>query len=307
MTSAAAPTALSPHLAKLESEAIGILREVGFSARRPVLLTSLGKDSAVVLHLARKAFFPGRLPFPLMHVDTGWKFQAMLDYRDQLAQQPGIELLVYANPEGARRGISPLASGAALHTQVMKTEALRQALDLHGFDVIIGGARRDEEKSRAKERVFSLRGPGHSWNPRDQRPELWALWNTRLGEGETLRVFPVSDWTERDIWDYILAEEIPLVPLYFAAPRPVLHRGGTLIMRDDDRMPLAPGETPEIRNIRFRTLGCWPLTGAIDSHAATVADIVEELRASQASERAGRLIDGEGEASMERRKREGYF
>ncbi|MFZ4406133.1 MAG: sulfate adenylyltransferase subunit CysD [Paracraurococcus sp.] len=299
--------ALSPHLAKLEAEAIGILREVGFSARRPVLLTSLGKDSAVVLHLARKAFFPGRLPYPLMHVDTGWKFRAMLEYRAELGRQPGVELLVYQNQDGIRRGISPLASGAALHTQVMKTEALRQALDLHGFDAIIGGARRDEEKSRAKERVFSLRGPGHSWNPRDQRPELWALWNTRLGEGETLRVFPVSDWTERDIWDYILAEEIPLVPLYFAAPRPVLRRGGTLVMLDDDRMPLAPGETPEIRTIRFRTLGCWPLTGAIESRAATVSDIVEELRLSQASERAGRLIDGEGEASMEFRKREGYF
>ena len=301
------PSHLPPHLARLESEAIGILREVAAACRRPVLLTSLGKDSSVLLHLARKAFFPGRLPFPLLHVDTGWKFRAMLEHRDRLAAEPGLRLLVHTNPEGSRRGIDPIASGAALHTQVMKTEALRQALDAHGFDAAIGGARRDEERSRAKERVFSLRGPGHAWNPRDQRPELWSLWNTRLGHGETLRVFPLSDWTEADVWDYVAAEAIPVVPLYFAAARPVVRRGGAWILRDDDRLPLLPGETPELRRVRFRTLGCWPLTGAIESTAATLPEIIAEMRASRASERAGRLIDGEGAASMESKKREGYF
>jgi sulfate adenylyltransferase subunit 2 len=298
---------LRPHLARLEAEAIGILREVAAACRRPVLLTSLGKDSSVLLHLARKAFFPGRLAFPLLHVDTGWKFRAMLEHRDRLAAEPGLRLLVHHNAEGARRGIDPVVSGAALHTQVMKTEALRQALDLHGFDAAIGGARRDEERSRAKERVFSLRGPGHAWNPRDQRPELWSLWNTRLGPGETMRVFPLSDWTEADVWDYVAAEAIPVVPLYFAAPRPVVRRGGSWILRDDDRLPLLPGEMPEWRSIRFRTLGCWPLTSAIESSAATLPEIIAEMRASRASERVGRLIDGEGAASMESKKREGYF
>ena len=272
-----------------------------------MLLTSLGKDSSVLLHLARKAFFPGRLPFPLLHVDTGWKFRAMIEHRDRLAAEPGIELLVHRNAEGPLRGINPIASGAALHTQVMKTEALRQALDAHGFDAAIGGARRDEERSRAKERVFSLRGPGHAWNPRDQRPELWSLWNTRLGPGESLRVFPLSDWTEADVWDYVAAEAIPVVPLYFAARRPVVRRGGAWILRDDDRLPLLPGEAPEWRSVRFRTLGCYPLTGAVESTAATLPEIIAEMRASRASERAGRLIDGEGAASMESKKREGYF
>lgn len=272
-----------------------------------MLLTSLGKDSGVLLHLARKAFFPGRLPFPLLHIDTGWKFRAMIAFRAGLAAEPGIEVLVHTNQDGLRRGINPIASGAALHTQVMTTEPLRQALDTHGFDTAIGGARRDEEKSRAKERVFSLRGRGHAWNPRDQRPELWSLWNTRLGPGETLRVFPLSDWTKHDIWDYVLAEGVPVVPLYFAALRPVMRRAGTWIVLDDDRMPLAPGEAPKLRSVRFRTLGCWPLTGAVESRAATLPEIIAEMRGSRLSERAGRLIDGEGEASIERKKREGYF
>jgi sulfate adenylyltransferase subunit 2 len=298
---------LTPHLARLEAEAIGILREVAAACLRPVLLTSLGKDSAVLLHLARKACHPGRLPFPLLHVDTGWKFREMIAYRDQVLAASGVELIVHVNEDGRRRGIDPVTSGAALHTRVMKTEALRQALDRHGFDAAIGGARRDEERSRAKERVFSLRGPGHAWMPRDQRPELWGLWNTRLGPGESLRVFPLSDWTEADVWDYVAAERIPVVPLYFATRRPVVRRGGAWILRDDDRLPLLPGEAPEWRSVRFRTLGCWPLTGAIESTAATLPEIIAELHASRSSERAGRLIDGEGEASMERKKREGYF
>jgi sulfate adenylyltransferase subunit 2 len=298
---------LAPHLARLEAEAIGILREVAAACRRPVLLYSIGKDSSVLLHLARKAFFPGRLPFPLLHVDTGWKFREMIAFRDQVAAQFGLEFIVHANAEGRRRGINPIDSGAALHTRVMKTEALRQALDLHGFDAAIGGARRDEERSRAKERVFSLRGPGHAWNPRDQRPELWGLWNTHLGPGESLRVFPLSDWTEADIWDYVLTEGIAVVPLYLARPRPVVRRDGAWIVLDDDRMPLRAGESPEWRSVRFRTLGCWPLTGAIESEAATLPGIIAEMRRSPISERAGRLIDGDGEASMESKKREGYF
>lgn len=298
---------LTSHLARLEAEAIGILREVAAACRRPVLLYSIGKDSSVLLHLARKAFFPGQMPFPLLHVDTGWKFREMIAHRDRTVVEFGLELIVHTNEDGRRRGIDPIVSGAAMHTQVMKTEALRQALDLHGFDAAIGGARRDEDRSRAKERVFSLRGPGHSWNPRDQRPELWGLWNTRLRPGETLRVFPLSDWTEADIWDYVLAEDIAVVSLYLARNRPVIRRGGNWIMRDDDRMPLLPGERPESRSVRFRSLGCWPLTGAIESTAATLPEIIAEMRASRSTERAGRLIDGEGDASMESKKREGYF
>jgi sulfate adenylyltransferase subunit 2 len=298
---------LTSHLARLEAEAIGILREVAAACRRPVLLYSIGKDSSVLLRLARKAFFPGQMPFPLLHVDTGWKFREMIAHRDRTVAELGLELIVHTNEDGRRRGIDPIVSGAAMHTQVMKTEALRQALDLHGFDAAIGGARRDEDRSRAKERVFSLRGPGHSWNPRDQRPELWGLWNTRLRPGESLRIFPLSNWTEADIWDYVLVENIPVVSLYLARFRPVIRRGGTWIMRDDDRMPLLPGEQPEPRSVRFRSLGCWPLTGAIESTAVTLPEIIAEMRASRSTERAGRLIDGEGEASMESKKREGYF
>ncbi|KAA2212838.1 sulfate adenylyltransferase subunit CysD [Teichococcus oryzae] len=297
----------SSRFSRLEGEAIGILREAAAACRRPVLLYSIGKDSSVLLHLARKAFFPGRMPFPLLHIDTGWKFREMIAHRDRIVAELGLELLVHVNVEGRRRGINPFTSGAAVHTQVMKTEALRQALDLHGFDAAIGGARRDEERSRAKERVFSLRGSGHSWNPRDQRPELWGLWNTRLGPGESLRVFPLSNWTEADIWDYVLSEDIPVVPLYLARERPVIRRSGIWIMRDDDRMPLLPDEQPETRSVRFRSLGCWPLTGAIESTATTVQDIIAEMRATRWTERAGRVIDGEGEASMESKKREGYF
>ena len=298
---------LTAHLSRLEAEAIGILREVAAACDRPVVLYSIGKDSSALLHLARKAFFPCGVPFPLLHVDTGWKFREMIAHRDRVVAELGLNLIVYTNEEGRRRGISPIASGATVHTQVMKTEALRQALDLHRFDAAIGGARRDEDRSRAKERIFSLRGPGHSWNPRDQRPELWNLWNTRLAPGESLRIFPLSNWTEGDVWDYILAENIPVVPLYFARHRPVIRRNGIWIMRDDDRMPLLPGEQPEMRSVRFRSLGCWPLTGAIESTATTLQEVVAETHASRSSERAGRLIDGSGDASMESKKRAGYF
>ena len=260
-----------------------------------------------MLHLARKAFFPGKPPFPLLHIDTGWKFSEMIAFRDETARRFGLDLLVHLNEEGKRRGINPITSGSALHTAVMKTEALKQALDRHGFDAAFGGARRDEEKSRAKERVFSLRSAEHGWNPKNQRPELWRLYNTRLRPGESMRVFPLSNWTELDIWEYIAIEQIPVVPLYFAKRRPVVTRDGVLIMRDDDRLPLQPGEHPEIRLVRFRTLGCYPLTGAIESTAATPSDIVEELRRSRWSERQGRLIDKDEEAAMERKKREGYF
>jgi sulfate adenylyltransferase subunit 2 len=301
------PRRLTGHLAQLEAEAIGIIREAAASFRKPVMLYSIGKDSGVMLHLARKAFRPGRLPFPLLHVDTGWKFREMIAFRDALARDPALELLVYHNPEGAARGIDPIASGAALHTQVMKTEALKQALDRHGFDAALGGARRDEEKSRAKERIFSLRGAGHGWDPRDQRPELWSLFNTRLHPGQSMRVFPLSNWTEYDVWDYVQAEELPVVPLYFARPRPVVRRQGSWIMVDDDRFPLHPGEQPEWRSVRFRTLGCYPLSGAVESTAATLPEIIAEMRGARSSERQGRLIDGEAEASMERKKREGYF
>jgi sulfate adenylyltransferase subunit 2 len=295
------------HLARLEAESIGIMREVVAQFRNPVMLYSIGKDSSVMLHLACKAFFPARLPFPLLHIDTLWKFREMIAFRDETARRLGLELLVHTNEDGPRRGIDPITSGSALHTTVMKTEALKQALDRHGFDAAFGGARRDEEKSRAKERVFSLRDANHGWNPKRQRPELWHLYNTRLRDGESMRVFPLSNWTELDVWEYIRAEEIPVVPLYFAKMRPVVERDGAWIMVDDDRLPLRPGEHPELRCVRFRTLGCYPLTGGIESAAATLDDIVSELRASRRSERQGRLIDTDEDSAMERKKREGYF
>ena len=298
---------LTPHLARLEAEAIGILREGACAFRRPVLLYSIGKDSSVLLHLALKAFYPGKLPFPLLHIDTTWKFREMISFRDATVQRLGLELLVHTNAEGLARGINPITSGSALHTQVMKTEALRQALDQYGFDAAFGGARRDEEKSRAKERVFSFRGPGHVWDPRAQRPELWSLFNTRIHQGESMRIFPLSNWTEYDVWEYIAAESIPVVPLYFAAPRPMVRRSGGWIMVDDERLPLETGEAPETRMVRFRTLGCYPLSGAIESTATTLPDIIAEMRAARRSEREGRLIDHDSEASMERKKREGYF
>jgi sulfate adenylyltransferase subunit 2 len=283
------------------------MREVVAEFRNPVMLYSIGKDSSVLLHLARKAFFPSALPFPLLHIDTGWKFREMIAFRDATARQLGLDLVVHTNQEGRARGIDPITSGSALHTAVMKTEALKQALDGHAFDAALGGARRDEEKSRAKERIFSLRNAAHAWNPKSQRPELWRLYNTRLGERESMRVFPLSDWTELDVWEYIAAEQVPVVPLYFAKLRPVIRRAGVWIMVDDQRLPIAPGEQPDLRCVRFRTLGCYPLTGAIESTAATPAEIVAELRDARQSERQGRLIDGDEEAAMERKKREGYF
>ena len=298
---------LPADLRRLESEAIGILREAAAEFRNPVLLYSIGKDSSVLLHLALKAFYPSKLPFPVLHIDTNWKFREMIAFRDETASRLGLELIVHTNQEGLERGIDPIVSGSALHTQVMKTEALKQALDRYGFDVAFGGARRDEEKSRAKERIFSLRGAGHTWNPRAQRPELWHLFNTRLRPGESMRVFPLSNWTELDVWRYIEGEGIPVVPLYFARERPVVRRGDTWIMVDDDRLPLEPGETPQRRRVRFRTLGCYPLSGAVESAAASVAEIIAELRSAGLSERQGRLIDSDSEASMERKKREGYF
>ena len=295
------------HLKRLEAESIGIMREVMAEFRNPVMLYSIGKDSTVMVHLARKAFFPAKPPFPLLHIDTGWKFREMIAFRDATARRLGLDLLVHVNEEGRARGINPITSGSSLHTAVMKTEALKQALDRHGFDAAFGGARRDEERSRAKERIFSARSAEHGWNPRNQRPELWRLYNTRLRDGESMRVFPLSNWTERDVWEYIAAEEIDVVPLYFAALRPVVRRGGVWIMVDDDRLPLEDGERPEVRRVRFRTLGCYPLTGAIESAAATPAEIVAELRDTRRSERQGRLIDSDEEAAMERKKREGYF
>jgi sulfate adenylyltransferase subunit 2 len=300
-------TTLSPHLRRLEAEAIYIIREVAAEFRKPVLLYSIGKDSSVLLHLALKAFHPGRLPFPLLHVDTTWKFKDMIRFRDETARRLALDLIVHVNPDGIARGIGPIASGSSLHTQVMKTEALRQALDKHGFDAALGGARRDEEKSRAKERIFSFRSAGHAWDPRTQRPELWHLYNTRIAPGESMRVFPLSNWTELDVWQYIAAEGIPVVPLYFAARRPVVARDGALIMVDDDRLPLLPGEAPAARSVRFRTLGCYPLSGAVESDAATVKDIVAEMLRTRSSERQGRMIDHDDTASMERKKREGYF
>ena len=297
----------SAHLRRLESEAIAILREVVAEFRNPVMLYSIGKDSSVMLHLAMKAFFPARPPFPLLHVDTTWKFREMIAFRDETAARLGLDLLIHVNEEGVERGVSPVDSGSSVHTQVMKTEGLRQALDKWGFDAAFGGARRDEEKSRAKERIFSHRSAQHGWDPRNQRPELWRLFNTRIKPGESMRVFPLSNWTELDVWDYIAEENIPVVPLYFAKERPVVERDGSLIMVDDDRLPLLPGETPRMEKVRFRTLGCYPLTGAIHSDAASLEDIIAEMRASTTSERQGRLIDHDESGSMEKKKREGYF
>ena len=297
----------TPHLRRLEAESIAIFREAVAEFRSPVMLYSIGKDSSVMLHLARKAFFPSKPPFPLLHIDTGWKFRDMIAFRDATATRLGLDLRVHQNAEGVARGINPIASGSALHTAVMKTEALKQALDRGGFDAAFGGARRDEEKSRAKERVFSLRSAAHSWDPRRQRPELWHLYNTRLAEQQSVRVFPLSNWTEVDIWRYIDAEQIPVVPLYFAAPRPVVDRGGQWIMVDDERLPLAASEVPQQRLVRFRSLGCYPLTAAIESQAVNVSEIIAELLGMRQSERGGRLIDNDQDAAMERKKREGYF
>ena len=299
--------ALPRHLRRLEAESIEIMRDVVAEFKKPVMLYSIGKDSSVMLHLAVKAFHPAKLPFPLMHVDTTWKFREMIAFRDQTAKRLGVDLIVHINQDGVSRGINPIASGSSLHTQVMKTDALKQALDLYGFDAAFGGARRDEEKSRAKERIFSFRSPGHVWDPRNQRPELWNLFNTRIRQGETMRVFAMSNWTELDVWEYIMLEKIPVVPLYFAKPRPVVHRNGTLIMVDDERLPLQPNEKPEMRMIRFRTLGCYPLSGAIESEAASIEEIVAEMQTAKVSERQGRLIDSDEAASMEKKKREGYF
>ncbi len=294
------------HLDALEAESIHILREVVAEAEAPVMLYSVGKDSAVMLHLARKAFYPAPPPFPLLHVDTTWKFRAMYDLRDRAATAAGMELLVYRNPDAEARGINPFDHGS-LHTDLWKTEGLKQALDLHGFDVAFGGARRDEEKSRAKERVFSFRTAAHRWDPKAQRPELWRLYNSRKAKGESIRVFPISNWTELDIWQYILREGIEIVPLYFAAPRPTVERDGMLLMVDDDRFRLAPGEVPIKRSIRFRTLGCYPLTGAVESEAATLSEVIQEMLLTTTSERQGRAIDHDQSASMEKKKAEGYF
>jgi len=305
--SLAPPPARLTHLQRLEAESIHILREVAAECARPVLLYSIGKDSAALLHLARKAFHPAPPPFPLLHVDTTWKFRAMYALRDRMAAESGMALIVYKNPEAVERGVNPFDHGSAVHTDLWKTQGLKQALDLHGFDAAIGGARRDEEASRAKERVFSFRGPGHRWDPRRQRPELWSLYNPRVSPGETMRVFPLSNWTELDVWDYIAAENIPVVDLYFAAPRPVVERQGALIVVDDERMRLNPGEKAEVRTVRFRTLGCYPLSGAIESEATTLDAVIAEMRASRSSERQGRLIDRDQAGSMERKKQEGYF
>jgi sulfate adenylyltransferase subunit 2 len=295
------------HLRRLEAESIHIMREVVAEFRNPVMLYSIGKDSSVMLHLAMKAFYPSKPPFPLLHVDTTWKFREMIGFRDETAKRLGLDLLVHVNEEGVKRGINPFDSGSSLHTQVMKTEALKQALDKYGFDAAFGGARRDEEKSRAKERIFSFRTAAHAWDPKNQRPELWRVYNTRVNKGESIRVFPLSNWTELDIWQYILMEQIPIVPLYFAARRPIVERDGMLMMVDDDRMKLKAGEKVEQRLVRFRTLGCYPLTGAIESPAATLEDIVTEMFTATTSERQGRLIDHDEKSSMEKKKKEGYF
>jgi sulfate adenylyltransferase subunit 2 len=295
------------HLKRLEAESIEIMREVVAEFRNPVMLYSIGKDSSVMLHLAIKAFYPAPLPFPLLHVDTTWKFREMISFRDETARRLGLNLIVYVNQEGLDRGINPIASGSAVHTHVMKTEALRKALDAHGFDAAFGGARRDEEKSRAKERIFSFRSKEHVWDPRNQRPELWSLFNTRIQPGESIRVFPLSNWTELNVWQYIRAENIPVVPLYFAKVRPVVRRSDTWIMVDDERLPLELGEQPDMRLVRFRTLGCYPLTGAIETNATTLDDIIAEMERATVSERQGRLIDTDETASMEKKKREGYF
>ena len=295
------------HLERLEAEAIHIMREVVAEADKPVMLYSVGKDSAVMLHLARKAFYPAPPPFPLLHVDTTWKFKAMYELRDTMARESGMELLVYHNPEAQARGINPFDHGP-LHTDMWKTEGLKQALDLHGFDAAFGGARRDEEKSRAKERIFSFRTASHGWDPKNQRPELWNLYNARKSKGESIRVFPISNWTELDVWQYIQLEDIPIVPLYFADKRPTVERDGLLLMVDDERFPLEPGEEPQMRSIRFRTLGCYPLTGAVESEAATLSEVIQETLLTTTSERQGRAIDKDaGGAGMEKKKQEGYF
>jgi sulfate adenylyltransferase subunit 2 len=299
--------AVISHLRRLEAESIHIMREVVSEFRNPVMLYSIGKDSSVMLHLALKAFYPSKPPFPLLHVDTTWKFREMIAFRDETAKRLGLDLLVHINEEGVKRGINPFDSGSSLHTQVMKTESLKQALDKHGFDAAFGGARRDEEKSRAKERIFSFRTAAHAWDPKNQRPELWRVYNTRINKGESIRVFPLSNWTELDIWQYILMERIPIVPLYFAKERPVVARDGMLMMVDDDRLKLKPGERIEQRLVRFRTLGCYPLTGAIESAAASLEDIVTEMFTATTSERQGRLIDHDEKSSMEKKKKEGYF
>jgi len=295
------------HLKALEAESIQIMREVAAEFDNPVMLYSIGKDSSVLLHLARKAFYPGKIPFPLMHVDTNWKFKEMIEFRDHLAKKYDFELLVHKNPEGMAMGMSPFKHGSAKHTDVMKTQGLKQALDKHGFDAAFGGARRDEEKSRAKERVYSFRDKKHRWDPKNQRPELWNIYNSKVDRGESIRVFPLSNWTELDIWQYIYQEQIEMVPLYFSAPRPVVERDGSLIMVDDERMPLEEGEVPEIKNVRFRTLGCYPLTGAIESEAQTLPEIIQEMLLTTTSERQGRVIDNDSAGSMEKKKMEGYF
>jgi sulfate adenylyltransferase subunit 2 len=302
----ALPSSPLTHLQRLEAESIHILREVVAEAERPVMLYSIGKDSAVMLHLAKKAFYPAPPPFPLLHVDTTWKFQAMYDLRDKAAQAAGMDLIVHQNPDAVAQGINPFDHGS-LHTDLWKTEGLKQALDKYGFDAAFGGARRDEEKSRAKERVFSFRTASHRWDPKNQRPELWNLYNARKNKGESMRVFPISNWTELDIWQYILAEGIEIVPLYFAAPRPTVERDGLILMVDDERFRLRPGETPVERSVRFRTLGCYPLTGAVESEAASLEDVIQEMLLTTTSERQGRAIDHDQAASMEKKKQEGYF
>lgn len=291
----------------LEAESIEIIREAVATARNPVMMYSIGKDSSVMLHMARKAFYPAPPPFPLLHIDTGWKFKAMYAHRTRMVAESGTRLITHTNPEGRAAGVGPFTHGSSYHTDVMKTQALKQALDAHGFDIVFGGARRDEEKSRAKERVFSFRAPGHRWDPKAQRPELWSLYNTRIGQDESIRVFPISNWTELDIWQYIYAEDIPIVPLYLAAERPVVQRDGQLLMVDDDRYPFAPGEEPQMRKVRFRTLGCWPLTAAIESDADTLEAVIAETFNARSSERQGRLIDSDSPGSMEKKKQEGYF
>ena len=295
------------HLRQLEAESIHIIREVAAEFENPVMLYSIGKDSSVMLHLARKAFYPGKIPFPLMHVDTTWKFREMIEFRDRMVREYGFELLIHTNEEGVRQGINPFTHGSAVYTDVMKTEGLKQALDKYKFDAAFGGARRDEEKSRAKERIFSFRTATHCWDPKNQRPELWNLYNARVKQGESIRAFPISNWTELDIWQYIYLEQIPIVPLYYSKVRPVVERDGMLILLDDDRIQLEPGEKVEMKSVRFRTLGCYPLTGAVESTAATLPEIIQEMLLTRTSERQGRLIDHDQAGSMEKKKQEGYF
>ncbi|MET3955891.1 sulfate adenylyltransferase subunit 2 [Rhodococcus sp. OAS809] len=300
-------TATLTHLERLEAESIHIMREAVAQSENPVMLYSVGKDSAVMLHLARKAFYPSKLPFPLLHVDTTWKFREMYKLRDSTAAAGDLDLIVHTNPDCVKQGINPFTHGSAVHTDMWKTEGLKQALDHYKFDAAFGGARRDEEKSRAKERIFSIRSAAHRWDPKQQRPELWRMYNVRKAPGESLRVFPLSNWTELDVWEYIRQEEIPIVPLYFSDKRPVVERDGALIMVDDDRMPLLPGETPELKSVRFRTLGCYPLTGAVESTATSLTEIISEMLLTTTSERQGRVIDHDSSASMEKKKQEGYF